>query len=544
MSAAPELAHFDVVDDEPFFAPAPSDLFDSLVNQYRASRKRIEEVAAIVAGDLYAGVMDYFVRGNCSADDRFGTVRAEKLYALDGAIAALNAAYWSKALGLTDVLDLMPQKRRDEWHESIRDQTTPDFEEDTVRATIIGLLNMRQQFLAERVDGIFRGLSGDHVTNAPEGFGKRMIIAGVLSSYGTSEHSRTGLINDLRCVVAKFMGRDEPSYGATTSVIDQLKRRWGKWLALDGGALRIRLYMKGTAHLEVHPDMAWRLNCVLAHLYPLAIPAEFRAKPKKRSKDFALMAKPLPFAVVNRIASLEVVRERVGGPDAWPVRHVLVPGARAFGYGACDKAVARDAMAVLTAIGGVPVKHYIQFDYEPDDVLDEIVASGCIPHQQAHQFYPTPEGLARRVVEAAEIGDDHTVLEPSAGNGDLAAALPRDRTTCVEVSALRCSVLKARGFTAVNADFLDWSHDRMCEGLRFDRVVMNPPFSEGRAMDHLVAASLLVKPAGRLVAILPASMRGKEPLNGFLHSWGPIHTGEFVGTGVAVAILAATREEA
>ena len=30
-------------------------------------------------------------------------------------IAALNAAYWSKALAFTDVLDCMPQKRRDDW---------------------------------------------------------------------------------------------------------------------------------------------------------------------------------------------------------------------------------------------------------------------------------------------------------------------------------------------------------------------------------------------------------------------------------------------
>ena len=45
---------------------------------------------------------------------------------------------------------------------------------------------------------------------------------------------------------------------------------------------------KGTAHFEIHPDMAWKLNCVLASMHPMAIPAEFRQKPKQ-TKDFVMM---------------------------------------------------------------------------------------------------------------------------------------------------------------------------------------------------------------------------------------------------------------
>lgn len=562
MSTIAESAHFELADDKPFFAPASSDLLDGLLGQYKLMRQRIEQVAGIFDGDL-GGVFHYFIEGNRGGDgSRYSSLTAEKIFQMDGAIAALNATYWSKALALTDVLDCMPQARRDKWNAQIRDpqgikarghrsdgakwevEPLHEFNEQTVRPTIRDLLLSREIFFAERIDGIFRGLSSAHVTNVPEGFSKRMIISHVLSSYDTIEHSRAGLINDLRCVIARFMGREEPGYGLTDPVIKTARRRRGEWISIDGGMLRLKVFKVGTAHLEVHPEMAWRLNQVLASLYPLAIPAQFRAAPKKAAKQFELMGRPLPFVVLRLLQSMRVVRERVGGPNAWPERYVEIPNARHFSIGDYDKAVRREAEGVLTAIGGVPVKHYIQFDYDPDDVIDEIVASGCIPHQKAHQFYPTPESLARRVLEAAEIGDADTVLEPSAGNGDLAAELPKDRTTCVEVSALRCSVLKARGFNAVHADFLDWGHDRMCRGERFDRVVMNPPFSEGRAVDHVVAASLLVKPAGRLIAILPASMRGKEPLKGFSHAWSPVYAGEFAGTGVAVAILTAIREAA
>jgi hypothetical protein len=47
--------------------------------------------------------------------------------------------------------------------------------------------------------------------------------------------------------------------------------------------VRIRIYRGvGTAHLEINPEIAYRLNGVLANLYPLAIPAQFRARPKSR----------------------------------------------------------------------------------------------------------------------------------------------------------------------------------------------------------------------------------------------------------------------
>ncbi len=214
-----------------FFAPVSSDLIDGLIGQYQSVKNRINEVSGFVAQEMNSGVIEYFLDGNC--DDSHGRRMslkrsAKSLFDPLGAVAALNSSYWSKAMHLTDVLNYMPQKRRDEWNESIRKQTCPEFEEGTVRDTLMSLLNMRSQFLAERVDGIFRGLSGEHVTNSPSGFGKRMILARVLSEWHTENYSMCGLINDLRCVIAKFMGRDEPGYNASSSLVRTLKGRWGE----------------------------------------------------------------------------------------------------------------------------------------------------------------------------------------------------------------------------------------------------------------------------------------------------------------------------
>lgn len=526
----------ELVDDSAtFFAPVSSDLLDSLLGRYQDMRRRVEGMGELINADHQA--VACFVDGN-SEPGRWSAPSVEKLFDIKGAIGSLNSRFWAEAMSLTDVYDLMPQKRRQEWSDAIREQTTPDFAEDTVRSTFLDLLNSRDLFLAERVDGIFRGLSGEHVTNAPEAFGRRMIIAGALTEYGTTGHDAAGLINDLRAVIAKFMGRDEPKHGASTALIYELRNNWGEWTSIDGGALRIRLYKKGTAHLEVHPDMAWRLNCILAKLHPTAIPANFRQRPKKKAKEFEMIGRPLPFAVLQVLTNMQPVRERVGSD--WPERYRTIHHALRMRYtDSAGKAVLAEAARVLQSIGGVQVLNYWQFDYDAQRVIGQIVTSGCIPDQRAHQFYPTPERLALLAVEAADIGEAHSVLEPSAGQGGIADHLPKGRTTCVEISDLHCTILAGKGHAAEQADFLTWG-----VGRAFDRIVMNPPFSEGRWQAHTQHAADMLAPGGRLVAILPASAKGKDVLPGMACTWSSIYENEFAGTSTAVVILTADKERA
>lgn len=526
------------IQEAEFFAPAPSDLIDGLIGRYRERRERIERIGEIINGGEYQGTLNYFIDGN--RDDRSNIPAVERLFRVEGAIAALNSACWSEALSLTDVYDCMPQKRRDEWNEQIRKKTAPDFTEETVRPTLQALLNSRAKFLAERVDGIFRALSGEHVTNSPAAFGKRMIIANMLTSYGTVHHDRCGYINDLRCLIAKFMGRDEPKWGASSALVDTLRSKYGEWQEVDGGALKIRLYKKGTAHMEIHPDFAWRLNEILATLYPQAIPAKFRTKPAKTLKEFRMMGRPLPFATLDVLKEFKEARDRnqqrTWGNDIF----VRVPGCYDLYHGTnAPTAAIKEAETVLQALGGTRVsKHRWAFDYNPLPVVGEILVSGCVPDQKSHQFYPTPESLARIAVDLAEIGEHDLCLEPSAGMGGLAELMPKERTTCVEISSLHCKVLAEKGFQVAESDFIDWSAKTRD---RFDRIVMNPPFSEGRWLAHLQSAAKLLTSDGRLVAILPASAKGKDLLPGLSLKWSQIYDNEFAGTSASVVILTAEK---
>lgn len=523
----------EIVDDmAAMFLPMSTDLVDGLIGQYQSERGKMERISEFFSDPGYRAAVGYFVEGARDDYSRY-TPEVSKLFDIDKALAVLNATYWDRALKMTDVLDCMPQKRRDEWYEQISKRLTPEFSEESVRATIGDLLLSRSKFFAERVDGIFRSLSREHVTNQPEGFSKRMILNYVLNEYSSSQQ---GHINDLRCVIAKFMGRDEPRHGATGSVIAACKRNWGQWMTLDGGAIKIRVYKKGTAHLEVHPDMAWRLNAVLASIYPSAIPSRFREKPAKKLKEFHLMERPLPFAVLDILSQMKKAYNHVKNPTGG-YKHVEVPNGYDFGYGS-DKHASAEAANVLAAIGGTYEDGHFIFDYNPQAVIDEIVCSGCIPDHKSHQYYPTPEKLARIAVELAEIGPHDTCLEPSAGTGGIAYHLPKDRTRCVEVSPLHCKVLTEKGFDVVQADFIEWSGKTQ---ERFERICLNPPFDQGRWQAHLNAAAKLLAPLGVLVAILPSSAPNKDLLPGFNLSWSRVYDNEFSGASVSVIILTARR---
>jgi len=518
-----------------FFAPVDASLIGSLLTTYRMTRASVDTVAACMASDDCKTAMRYYLEGCRDMQGRVG-LNVDVLMQPDKAIAALNADYWDKALKLTDVLECMPQKRRDEWYSSIKEMQTPEFNEANLVNTLQDLLNSRERFFAERVDGIFRALSGEHVTNAPGGFGKRMIIY-VQTSYGTTHTTNVGHIADLRKIIAKFMGRDEPrGWGATEQAIRAGMGQTGEWLTIDGGALRIRCYQKGTAHLEVHPDMAWRLNGILALLYPAAIPAEFRQKPTRKPNNVELMQKPLPFAVVEELAAATQAWEWI---DDWKRHRRFIPNTRTLRYDV-DKFIKQQTEAVYRAIGGVPEKTIWHFDYDPTTVLHQIIASGCIPDHKSHQFYPTPEWLAQIAVDHASEGDDGDMLwlEPSAGQGGLARLMPSGRTLCVEVSQLQCDILTAMGLSTERADFMEWTPP-----VPVGRIVMNPPFSSGRWQAHVEHAAGMLADCGVLVAIVPSSANNKFKIPGFSIEWLGVYDDCFAGTSVSVAIMRVTHGE-
>jgi len=181
-------------------------------------------------------------------------------------------------------------------------------------------------------------------------------------------------------------------------------------------------------------------------------------------------------------------------------------------------------------------------------------------------FFPTPTPLGRRMVKMAEIEPGMRVLEPSAGKGDLADAIREvsgvDPDVIEPVSDLR-TILEAKGHHLVGRDFLDlhlrgftwgdtfrdpegregrlamtpgggmgseraalkdadgrmigyYNRDQLTPVHRngsdsgYDRIVMNPPFEKGQDVKHVLHAYSLLKPGGRVVAIMGAGVSFRQ----------------------------------
>lgn len=124
-------------------------------------------------------------------------------------------------------------------------------------------------------------------------------------------------------------------------------------------------------------------------------------------------------------------------------------------------------------------------------------------------FFPTPESLALRTVEDANLYSRDNkalkILEPSAGTGNLArpCVLKGHIVDCIEYQKSLADNLQIEGIynKVICADFLSIQPETT--GL-YDRVIMNPPFDRERDIDHVFHAMKFLNEDGLLISIMSA----------------------------------------
>lgn len=187
------------------------------------------------------------------------------------------------------------------------------------------------------------------------------------------------------------------------------------------------------------------------------------------------------------------------------------------------------------------------------------------------EFFPTPFSLIQKLIAPYRKGDDGTrhllgykvdpdwtILEPSAGKGDIADYLADRndnsygrkrndaRIKVIEKSFDLQQILSGKGYPIIGYDFLSYEPDQ-----HFDLIAMNPPFSNGDA--HLLHAWEVVGDGGHVACILNAETirnphtKRRQDLVALIEAHGTV---EFVGqafaqaerkTGVEVCIVRLTK---
>ncbi|WP_395601219.1 hypothetical protein AB4P95_29845 (plasmid) [Pseudomonas sp. A1437] len=113
-------------------------------------------------------------------------------------------------------------------------------------------------------------------------------------------------------------------------------------------------------------------------------------------------------------------------------------------------------------------------------------------------FFPTPANVAQRMARLAGISKGTRVLEPSAGNGNLADAAKAagGEVDVIEISSQLRDILTAKGYAVVDHDFDGFKPEQP-----YQAILMNPPFSQRRDAAHIMRAYGMLASGGRLVAI-------------------------------------------
>lgn len=127
------------------------------------------------------------------------------------------------------------------------------------------------------------------------------------------------------------------------------------------------------------------------------------------------------------------------------------------------------------------------------------------------ELYPTPESVVEKMLDGVNLNYVKTVLEPSAGKGDIVKSVKNHAKDnyeididCVELDPDLRHLLKGSGMRVVGDDFLTYHTMK-----QYDLIIMNPPFSEGDK--HLTKALEMQKASGGAVIALVNAETIKNP---------------------------------
>ncbi len=135
-----------------------------------------------------------------------------------------------------------------------------------------------------------------------------------------------------------------------------------------------------------------------------------------------------------------------------------------------------------------------------------------LPSGDSSDFYPTPTHIAGLMLSMVDLRYVSTVLEPSAGKGDLCDALKSmyggNRSTrgyfeerieldCIEIDQNLRFILQGKGYRVIHDDFLTLNTKK-----KYDLILANPPFSE--ADEHIMKMLDMQEDGGQLVCLLNA----------------------------------------
>jgi len=193
-----------------------------------------------------------------------------------------------------------------------------------------------------------------------------------------------------------------------------------------------------------------------------------------------------------------------------------------------DRALYLKVNKVLEGLGGKWDRKAKGHVFEAADVaekLEMVKQTGLFLNPRDMGFFPTSGLVLDKVMELARVEKGMTVLEPSAGTGNIAERCKNivgsGNVICCEIDKKMADDLRNKFVNVFCEDFLEvvnfgvYFQKPHFKG--FDRVVMNPPFASSADILHVNHAWTFLRPGGRLVSVMAAgvSFRAGEKYEAF-----------------------------
>ncbi len=142
------------------------------------------------------------------------------------------------------------------------------------------------------------------------------------------------------------------------------------------------------------------------------------------------------------------------------------------------------------------------FQQDPTELLEAIASGDKRNLKKEFQFFATPSQLADELVALADIQEQHSILEPSAGQGAIIQAISRFNSNIAKVDCFELMDLNRQILSKIpKANILDDDFLLADIEQQYDRIIANPPFTKNQDIIHIRKMYDCLKPGGRLVTV-------------------------------------------
>ncbi len=130
-----------------------------------------------------------------------------------------------------------------------------------------------------------------------------------------------------------------------------------------------------------------------------------------------------------------------------------------------------------------------------EDLKNMINGVSIVDAQKKYDFYPTPEKIVNMAQKWLNHDGIGRILEPSCGLGNLVSGL-ENFVDAIELNPDCINELNNKNIKVIHDDF-----DTFESTMKYDYIIMNPPFSKYRDAKHILKAYDMLNVGGTLIAV-------------------------------------------